>query len=60
MDDFEEENRGGEGEGIGGRGRGGYIQTYRHTYIPSDELGPRGAFAPKNTIRSSVKQNDKA
>ena len=24
------------------------IQTYRHTYKPSDEAGPRGAFAPKN------------
>ena len=39
-----------------GRGRGGELkcyrhtdrQTYRQTYRPSDEVGCRGAFAPKN------------
>ena len=25
-----------------------YTHTDRHTYRPSDEAGPRGAFAPKN------------
>ena len=28
-----------------------YIQIYRQTYIPSDEAGPRGAFAPKVQYR---------
>ena len=27
-----------------------YRQTYRHTDRPSDEAGPRGAFAPKNVF----------
>ena len=31
------------------RGRGAKVlHTYRQTYRPSDEAGPRGAFAPKN------------
>ena len=39
----------------GEKGRGAKVlQTYRHTdrhtYRPSDEAGPRGAFAPKNTV----------
>ena len=48
-----------EGEVWGGEEREGeltYRQTYRHTYRhtdmqtyrPSDEAGPRGAFAPNN------------
>ena len=28
----------------------GGLKYYRHTDIPSDEAGPRGAFAPKNQI----------
>ena len=37
------------GEGRGDKGRGAKVlQTYRHTDRPSDEAGPRGAFAPKN------------
>ena len=47
------------------RGRGGelkcYIQTDRHTdrytYRPSDEVGPRGAFAPKNPLTFRVNVN---
>ena len=27
--------------------RGGELKCYRHTDRPSDEAGPRGAFAPK-------------
>ena len=48
-------------EVVGGRGRGGEVRgakvvhtdihtnrhTYKQTYRPSDEAGPRGAFAPK-------------
>ena len=26
------------------------LQTYIQTYRPSDEAGPRGAFAPKNEM----------
>ena len=50
---------GGEGRGDDGEGRWWWgwviysiitkeLHTYRHTYRPSDEAGPRGAFAPKN------------
>ena len=39
MDDFEEENT------VGGEGRGAKVL---HTDRPSDEAGPRGAFAPRN------------
>ena len=42
------------GRGIGGERKGGelkcYIHTYRQTYRPSDEVGCRGAFAPKKII----------
>ena len=35
--------------GYGEKGRGAKVlQTYIQTYRPSDEAGPRGAFAPKN------------
>ena len=57
MDDFEEENTEKEsfysrgGEGREGERRAKVLQTYRQTYRqtnrPSDEAGPRGAFAPK-------------
>ena len=40
--------------GEGRDGRKGELKCYRHTdiqtYRPSDEAGPRGAFAPKNVI----------
>ena len=29
-------------------------QTYRQTYRASDEVGPRGAFAPKNVSESLI------
>ena len=32
------------------------IQTNRHTDRPSDEAGPRGAFAPKNNLRNKIVQ----
>ena len=39
----------------GEKGRGAKVlQTYRHTYRPSDEAGPRGAFAPKKTYILSL------
>ena len=31
-----------------------YRQTYRHTDRPSDEAGPRGAFAPKITGKIDI------
>ena len=34
-------------KGMEGDGRGGELKCYRHTDRPSDEAGPRGAFAPK-------------
>ena len=30
-----------------GKRRGGELKCYRHADRPSDEAGPRGAFAPK-------------
>ena len=33
----------------GGEGREGELKCYRHTEKPSDEAGPRGAFAPKKS-----------
>ena len=33
-----------------GRGEECYIHTYRQTYRPSDEVGCRGAFAPKKIL----------
>ena len=38
---------GGRGQGVGAKVFQTYRQTYRHTDRPSDEAGPRGAFAPK-------------
>ena len=51
--------RGGEGRGV--KMLYTYIQTYRQTerqtYRPSDEVGCRGAFGPKNGLNQSY--NDK-
>ena len=45
MDDLEEENTEKESLYLT------FIHTHRQSYRPSDEACPRGAFAPKNTLR---------
>ena len=51
MDDFEEEG----GKGRIGEGRvAKVLHTDIHTDRPSDEAGPRGAFAPNNVLSSSM------
>ena len=49
---------------IVGEGRGAQVlhtdrHTYRQTYRPPDEAGPRGAFAPKKKIIEINKQTER-